>query len=181
MRVITALVIFCLFAVGQAASVQTRTISGTVVDPADQPIPGVAVELRKGTSVLRKTVSDKAGAWKFEGLDTGDFVVRFALAGFVTTDLHLKVGDTSPAPARVVLKVGAVSETVSVIASGSDTESLQTRAMEQAAKSSPASAAAAASASPRNHGGLHRFAGCGRQTKRRGRPGCGAHLSTAVL
>ena len=141
MRVITALVIFCLFAVGQAASVQTRTISGTVVDPADQPIPGVAVELRKGTSVLRKTVSDKAGAWKFEGVDAGDFVVRFALAGFVTTDLHLKVGDTSPAPARVVLKVGAVSETVSVIASGSDTESLQTRAMEQAAKSSPASAA----------------------------------------
>ena len=141
MRVITALVIFCLFAVGQAASVQTRTISGTVVDPADQPIPGVAVELRKGTSVLRKTVSDKAGAWKFEGLDTGDFVVRFALAGFVTTDLHLKVGDTSAAPARVVLKVGAVSETVSVIASGSDTESLRTRAMEQAAKSSPASAA----------------------------------------
>ena len=40
MRVITALVIFCLFAVGQAASVQTRTISGTVVDPADQADPG---------------------------------------------------------------------------------------------------------------------------------------------
>ena len=115
MRVVTALVIFCLFAVGQAASVQTRTISGTVVDPADRPIPGVAVELRKGTSVLRKAVSDKAGAWKFDGVDTGDFVVRFALAGFVTTDLHLKVGDTSPAPARVVLKVGAVSETVAVI------------------------------------------------------------------
>ena len=120
MRVITALVIFCLFAVGQAASVQTRTISGTVVDPADRPIPGVAVELRKGTSVLRKTVSDKAGAWRFEGVNADDYVVRFALAGFVTTDLHLKVGDTSPAPARVVLKVGAVSETVSVIERNAD-------------------------------------------------------------
>ena len=134
MRVITALVIFCLFAVGQATSVQTGTISGTVVDPADRPIPGVAVELRKGTSVLRKTVSDKAGAWRFEGVSGDDYVVRFALAGFVTTDLHLKVGDTSPAPARVVLKVGAVSETVSVTTRTPDKEPLQMRALEQAAK-----------------------------------------------
>ena len=136
MRVITALVIFCLFAGGHASTEQTRAISGTVVDPADRPIPGVAVELRKGTSVLRKTISDKAGAWKFDGVGTGDLVVRFALAGFVTTDLHLKVGDTSPAPARVVLKVGAVSETVSVTTSTPDTEFLETRAREGVAKPS---------------------------------------------
>ena len=93
----------------------------------------MAVELRKGTSVLRKTVSDKAGAWKFEGVDADDYVVRFALAGFVTTDLHLKVGDTSPAPARVVLKVGAVSETVTVIA-----RTRPTRAVAQSGRGPPA-------------------------------------------
>jgi Ca-activated chloride channel family protein len=114
MRVITALVIFCLFAAGQSASVQTRTISGTVVDPAGQGIPGVSIELRNGRSAQRRTTSDTAGAWKFENVEVGSYVVRFALSGFVTTDLHLKVGDVSPSPARVVLKVGAVSETVTV-------------------------------------------------------------------
>ena len=115
MRVITALVIFCLFAGGQTASVQTRTVSGTVVDPAGQGIPGVAIELRNGPSAQRRTTSDPTGAWKFERVEAGDYVVRFVLSGFVTTDLQLKVGDTSPAPVRVVLKGGAVSETVTVL------------------------------------------------------------------
>ena len=115
MRVFAPLLIVCLFVFGQGASLQTRTISGTVVDPAGQVIPGVAIELRKGTSVQRRTTSDSAGAWKFDGVDTGDYVVRLSLSGFVTTDLRLRVGDTTPAPVRVVLKVGAVSETVTVI------------------------------------------------------------------
>ena len=115
MRVIAALVMFLMFAGGQSAPTQTRAISGTVVDPAGQAIPGVAIELRKASSVLRKTVSDKAGAWKFEGVDPGDYVVRFSLSGFVTTDLQLKVGETPTDGLKVVLKVGAVSETVTVI------------------------------------------------------------------
>jgi Ca-activated chloride channel family protein len=115
MRVIAPLLIVCLFAIGQAATVQNRAISGTVVDPAGRAIPGVAIELRQGTSVQRRTISDNTGAWKFDGFDPGDYVVRFTLSGFVTTDLQLKVGDTSPAHVRVVLKVGAVSETVTVL------------------------------------------------------------------
>ena len=51
MRVFAPLLIACLFVFDQAASLQTRSISGTVVDPAGQAIPGVAIELRKGTTV----------------------------------------------------------------------------------------------------------------------------------
>ena len=137
MRVITALVIVCLFGIGQAASVQSRTISGTVVDPAGQGIPGVAIELREGPSAQRRTTSDAAGAWKFDGVAAGDYVVRFTLSGFVTTDLHLKVGDTSLAPAPVVLKVGAVSETVTVTGGTPETASMRTRALEHAASPPP--------------------------------------------
>jgi Ca-activated chloride channel family protein len=76
----------------------------------------VTVELRQGTQVLRRTTTDTAGAWKFENVPAGEFRVRLALAGFVTTEVVLKVGDSDPAPLRVVLKVGAVSEVVTVTA-----------------------------------------------------------------
>ena len=142
MRVITALVIFYLFAVGQIASLQTRTVSGTVVDPANQGIPGVAIELRNGPSAQRRTTSDRAGAWKFDRLEPGDYVVRFVLSGFVTTDLPLKIGDTSPAPVRVVLKVGAVSEVVTVLGATPAIDNLTAAAPGAAAKrSAPGSSA----------------------------------------
>ena len=98
-----------------AAPVQGRTVSGTVVDPAGGAVPGVAVQLRQGEKILQRTVSDAAGAWKFANVSTGSVQVRFALAGFVTTEVHLQVGDTDPPALRVVLKVGAVSETVEVV------------------------------------------------------------------
>ena len=169
MRVITALVIFCLFAVGQAASVQTRTISGTVVDPAGRGIPGVAIELRNGPSAQRRTTSDAAGAWKFERVDAGDYVVRFALAGFVTTDLQLKVGETSPAPARVVLKVGAVSETVTVTGQSPRVGPVAHRRKRRSAKDS-----GCALRGWRNDSRAARYAGPGSSV-------CVPHLSPATL
>ena len=139
MRVIAPLLIYWLFLFGQSVPVQTRSVTGTVVDPAGQPIPGVAVELRRGAVVQRKTVSDGAGAWKFDAVQAGDYVVRFVLSGFVTTDLVLRVGETSLPAARVVLKVGATSETVTVTTG----EPLQDRALTHRAVESPAAKAAA--------------------------------------
>jgi Ca-activated chloride channel family protein len=124
MRVLTAFVLFLgLFLAGpvglrseQSVPVQGRTISGTVVDPAGGALPGVTVELRQGERVLQRTTSDATGAWKFANLQAGDVRVRLALAGFVTTEVVLKVGDADPAPLRVVLKVGVASEVVTVTA-----------------------------------------------------------------
>ena len=114
MRVLAPFLVICLLAVGQAVSIQTRIISGTVVDPAGQALPGASVELRRGSAVQRRTTSDNTGTWKFEGVEAGEYVVRLALTGFVTTDLKIRVGDKSPEPVRIVLKVGALSETVTV-------------------------------------------------------------------
>jgi Ca-activated chloride channel family protein len=121
MRVLAILVtIFCLGNVSDAA-LQTRAISGTVSDPAGRPLAGVAVELRKDAAVLRRTTSDARGGWKFEAVQAGDYRVRMELAGFVTTEALVVVGDSDPQPLRVVLKVGALSETVTVV------EELRTR------------------------------------------------------
>src|SRR5687767_3601045 len=107
-----------------AAPVQGRIVAGTVVDPAGGVIPGVAVELRQAQKILQRTVSDATGTWKFANVPTGSVQVRFILAGFVTTEAHIQVGEADPAALRVVLKVGAVSETVTVMAG---TEVVQTQ------------------------------------------------------
>ncbi len=120
MRVLATLLLFCLLAVGHAAPLQTQTLTGTVLDPASQPLAGVAVELRQGTAVLRRTTSDARGTWAFEKVAAGQYQVRMTLAGFVTTEVALAVGDTAPAPLKIVLKVGAVSETVTVLRGSSE-------------------------------------------------------------
>jgi Ca-activated chloride channel homolog len=115
MRVLaTLLTIFCFWNVSDAFF-QTRTIAGTVSDPAGRPLAGVAVELRKDAAVLRRTTSGARGDWKFEAVQAGEYRVRMALAGFVTTEALVVVGDSDPQPLRVVLKVGALSETVTVV------------------------------------------------------------------
>ncbi|MEX1128332.1 MAG: von Willebrand factor type A domain-containing protein, partial [Vicinamibacterales bacterium] len=124
MRVLTALVLFVgLFVAGpvglrseRTVPAQGRTISGTVLDPAGGALPGVTVELRQGERVLQRTTSDATGAWTFANVQAGDVRVRLALAGFVTTEVVLKVGESDPAPLRVVLKVGVASEVVTVTA-----------------------------------------------------------------
>lgn len=74
----------------------------------------MSVELRRGTTVERRTVTDQKGVWRFDNVGRGDYVVRHILMGFVTTDLRLTVGDAAPRPLRVVMKVGSMTETVEV-------------------------------------------------------------------
>jgi hypothetical protein len=116
MRILAALTFLCLLAAGSAASIQTQTftLSGTVVDPAGTPLPGVTVELRQGDAVRQKTVSNPAGEWRFDKVSPGGYGVRFTLAGFVTTEHRLEVRDAAPAALTAVLRVGALSETVVV-------------------------------------------------------------------
>jgi Ca-activated chloride channel family protein len=114
MRGLASLLVVGLLAVGSAASLQTQTLTGRIVDPANQPIPGALVELRQRDVVRQQTTSDPNGDWKFERVAPGEYRVRMTLAGFVTTEVVLTVGDTPMKPLLTTLKVGAVSETVIV-------------------------------------------------------------------
>lgn len=114
MRVLAPLLIVGLLVAGHAAPLQTHTLTGKVVDPANLPIPGVAVELRQGTVVHQRTISDRNGEWRFEKVAPGDYRVRMTLAGFVTTEVPVVVKDVAVMPLLVTLKVGVVSEAVVV-------------------------------------------------------------------
>jgi Ca-activated chloride channel family protein len=114
MRLLTPLLIVCLFSLGHA-SVQMQTIRGTVVDPAGTAVPGVSVELHRSDAIERRTVTNTRGEWTFANVAAGDYTVRLALSGFVTTDVLVRVGDTAPAPLRTKLKVGAISDIVEVL------------------------------------------------------------------
>ncbi len=123
MRVLTSALIVCVLAVVQAAPLQTHTLTGTVVDPAGAAIPGVVIELRAGDRTLRETTSNAAGEWTFRNVPPGDYTIRHALAGFVTTDFRLTVGTAEPAAVRVTMKIGAPSETVEVAGAAGNVKS----------------------------------------------------------
>ncbi len=133
MRVLASLVLACLVAFSQPISFAQQTplgsASGTVVDPAGSPIPGAALELRQGDKVVQRTVSDGQGAWKFEKLPAGDYLIRVTLAGFATTVLSVSINGTD-AFIRIPMKVGQLSETVTITASS---DMLASRNLEQVA------------------------------------------------
>src|SRR5829696_6200481 len=99
MRALVTLLAFFLFTAAQTPSpTAVFTVSGTITDPAGRALPGVSVELRQGTAVLRSVVSDSSGAWRFTGVSSGDYRVRTQLAGFQTTELLIRVAGSEPPP-----------------------------------------------------------------------------------
>ncbi|MEO5897542.1 MAG: von Willebrand factor type A domain-containing protein [Vicinamibacterales bacterium] len=115
MRVLASLLAVFLFTASQSSSTAVFTIRGTVVDPAGRPLPGVAVELRQGTSVLRSVVSDSSGNWSFSAVKAGEYRVRTRLAGFETTEIVVPVATSEPPPVTLMMKVGAATEVVTLI------------------------------------------------------------------
>jgi Ca-activated chloride channel family protein len=122
MRVLASLALALLVAVGHPvptpAFLQTQatgSASGTVVDPAGSPIPGVTLELRQGTKVLQRTTSDPKGAWTFAKIPDGEYEIRATLAGFATSVLSLRIAATDVI-VRIPMKIGQLAETVTVTA-----------------------------------------------------------------
>ena len=115
MRLVVAIAAFSLLAFGDwpsllsvsAAPQQVYSITGKLVDPANRPIPGATVELRQGETVRQRTVSDPQGDWRFDTVAPGEYRVRVALAGFVTTEVAVSIGDAAPPPLLITMKVGA--------------------------------------------------------------------------
>jgi Carboxypeptidase regulatory-like domain/TonB dependent receptor len=62
---------------------QLATVSGTIADPTGAVIPGVSVTIvNQGTGLKRHGLTDTGGEYRFVGLPTGTYSLRFEKAGF---------------------------------------------------------------------------------------------------
>ena len=127
MRSILALAVLvagCLVAPATAWAQATSQISGRITDASGAAIPGANVKVTQtATGAVRKVTSGPDGSYVLSNLPLGPYLVEVTKEGFskfVQTGIVLQV-DTNPT-VDVALKVGAVSEQVTVEASASQIE-----------------------------------------------------------
>ena len=110
---------------GEAQTVAVAQLSGTVLDESGGALPGVEVTVtHTDTAMTRFVISNESGGYVFTNLPVGPYKLTAKLSGFSVfeqTGIVLSVGDTRAA--NVTLKVGALSETISVQADATLVES----------------------------------------------------------
>jgi hypothetical protein len=118
MRKLLRFILPALFlAVSALAGAQTLTgvVSGTVVDQQGQALPGVTVVLT-GRTGSNTQIADDAGAFRFIGLQPGEYTVRAELSGFRPFEQRVSITIGATAQVRATLEVGGLQETVTVSA-----------------------------------------------------------------
>jgi hypothetical protein len=63
-----------------------KSISGTVVDGADEPVAKAQVRVRTGTSEIGKAVTDESGAFMIENLTAGETTLRAVALGSLVSE-----------------------------------------------------------------------------------------------
>jgi hypothetical protein len=120
--IISLLAVFALVlftAVGTRAQVTTADVRGTVTDEQGATIAGAEVTIRNvETSVSRTEMTSSDGLYNFPELPLGEYTVRATHSGFKSaeaTGIVLHANDS--VVVNIGLKLGAVSETLTVEAS----------------------------------------------------------------
>src|SRR5437867_21016 len=108
--------VVCFLALPAAAYAQA-SIAGTVKDTSGAVLPGVTVEASSAALIekTRSVVTDGTGQYRIVDLRPGTYVVSFTLPGFATVKREgIELTGTFTATVNADLRVGAVSETVTV-------------------------------------------------------------------
>jgi outer membrane receptor protein involved in Fe transport len=114
-------IVFMLLLVPSAATAQSATISGTIVDSSNAVVPGATVVLT-GPGGSQTTVSGAQGDYSFRGVAAGTYQIAVTLAGFATaTRTGISVASANVAVPRITLAIGTLGETIVVSASRIDT------------------------------------------------------------
>lgn len=120
MRFVASAILACLL-VPSAASAQSATVSGSIVDTSGAVVPGATVVL-SGAGGSQTTVSDARGAYAFRNVAPGTYQVTATLPGFApATQSGVNVASANVDVPRLTLSIGALGETVVVSASRVDT------------------------------------------------------------
>jgi Carboxypeptidase regulatory-like domain/TonB dependent receptor-like, beta-barrel len=101
-------------------AVSSGALAGRVTDPSGAAVPGVTVRLTNvSTGVEQTAATNSTGLYRFPALPVGTYVMSFRHAGFETVKIEnvvVQVGQT--AAQNVTLRVGAVTQSVTVTSSG---------------------------------------------------------------
>lgn len=115
-----ALAVLIAIAPSAHAQISTATVNGTVRDATGAVVPGAEVSISNvETGVEQQAESNSAGVYRFSNLQPGLYTLSCASSGFQTAVVNpfsLVVNQT--ATFDFALEVGAVTETVTVQASG---------------------------------------------------------------
>jgi Ca-activated chloride channel family protein len=110
-----AVVVLCLATLimpGRAAQSDRGRIEGTVADTSGAVLPGVTVALQG--PITMNAVTDGHGAFKFEALLPGRYVLEATLPGFSSLRVEADVQPEQTTLVPMQLRVGALSETIRV-------------------------------------------------------------------
>jgi hypothetical protein len=93
-------------------------IEGKVSDQGGGVLPGVTVTIASAAlqGGSRSTVSEADGAYRFAALPAGTYQLSFELAGFATVKREVRLDTGFVATVNEAMKVGAVTETLTVTA-----------------------------------------------------------------
>src|SRR5438128_6560294 len=108
-----------------AAAQDTGVVSGTVVDSSGQVVPGATVTLtNENTRDLRTLTSNERGDFSFRAVTPGSYTVKVELTGFRSIERRNNIVNASSQldVGKLLLEVGALSEVVSVAATGTFVE-----------------------------------------------------------
>ena len=118
MRALSRMLLVALWSlVVPAAAFAQASIAGTAKDPSGAVLPGVTVEASSPALIekTRSVVTDGTGQYRIVDLRPGTYTVTFTLQGFATVKREgIDLAGSFTATVNAELKVGAVSETVTV-------------------------------------------------------------------
>ncbi len=120
MRLVLRVVVcaLCILTAGIAhAQVQTGSIAGTITDASSGVLPGVTATLTGERLIggAATQVTDATGAYRFDRLPPGAYVVKFELQGFksITRD-DIRISASFTATVNAKLEVGSMTESITV-------------------------------------------------------------------
>ena len=116
MKLLPALLLFCLF--GTAAAQETATLSGFIWDASSSLVPGARITaVNDETGFRRSADSGSDGIYRFAWLNPGHYKITVRRDGFRTlVEFGLKLDAAQSARADFHLQVGSTEEVVTVTA-----------------------------------------------------------------
>jgi hypothetical protein len=93
----------------------SRAISGTLLDPTGAAIVNAQVSrLGSGDKALAQVTTDHSGSFRFDHLDTGNYILDFHAEGFRPTRVNLNLTAKRQTPMRVTMQIAVLNESITV-------------------------------------------------------------------